>query len=103
MRGPISEEDLEFGLQQPELPDNKGPEDSGIVYKLLKQAPDRMKKIILECLNLILEGSAVPSKSCPVGRVCFLFKKGGPMDIACYLPVYVLDKVYKVLSDCRAS
>ena len=96
LRGPISEEDLEFGLQQ--LPNGKAPDESGIPYELLKQAPDGMKKTIRVCLNQILEGRADPPRAWLGGLVRFLFKKGDPMDIACYRPVCLLDTVYKVLS-----
>ena len=36
LRGPISTEDLEYGLQQ--LPNGKAPDDSGLPYELLKGA-----------------------------------------------------------------
>ena len=96
LRGPISTEDLEYGLQQ--LPNGRAPDDSGLPYELLKGATERMKQVIHACLNSILEGGADPPKSWLGGLVRFLFKKGDPMDIACYRPVCLLDTVYKVLS-----
>ena len=43
-------------------------------------------------------GRSTPPKTWLGGLVRFLFKKGDPLDIACYRPVCLLDTTYKVLS-----
>ena len=96
LRDPISSENLDYCLGQSPYNSSAGPDR--LPYEFLKGAPDAFKETLRECLNSILEGGETPPKSWLGGLVHFLFKKGDPLDIACYRPVCLLDTTYKVLS-----
>ncbi len=96
LRAPISSDDLDYYLGQ--SPNNSAAGPDRLPYELLKGAPLAFKETLRECLNSILEGGAAPPESWLGGLVRFLFKKGDPLDIACYRPVCLLDTTYKVLS-----
>ena len=94
--GAVSKEDLEHFMGQ--LPCRKAPGPDGIPYELLRCAPESLKEAVLECINEILTKQAHPPASWLGGLIRFLFKKGDPLDAACYRPVCLQDCVYKLLS-----
>ena len=96
LRETISMEDFEFLLRQ--LPNNRAPGPDGLPYELIKEAPNSLKSIILNCINKILTGTAVPPQSWLGGLVRFLLKKDEVTVISGYRPVCLLDTVYKLLS-----
>ena len=57
-----------------------------------------MKQVIRACINSILTGEAPPPRSWMGGLICFLLKKDSLLDITGYMPVCLLDTVYKCLS-----
>ena len=96
LRGGVSKEDLEHF--EGDLPCRKAPGPDGIPYELLRCAPESLKEAVLECINAILTKQVHPPASWLGGLIRFLFKKGDPLDAACYRPVCLQDCVYKLLS-----
>jgi hypothetical protein len=93
--GAVSKEDLEHFMGQ--LPCRKAQGPDGILYELLLWAPESLKEAVLECINEILTKQAHPPASWLGGLIRFLFKKGDPLDAACYRQVCLQDCVYKLL------
>ena len=96
LRGAISMADFEFLLAL--LPNLRAPGPDELPFELLKHAPDGVKRVILDCINSILTGEAIPPRSWLGGLISFLLKKDAVLDISGYRPVCLLDTVYKVLS-----